>query len=81
MEVYEPVGCGRCFGTGYLGRIGLYEVLELDDEARDVITSGGLATDIRRQAAAAGVDSIRQDGVAKILDGTTSYLELLRVTS
>jgi len=81
MSVYEPVGCGRCFGTGYLGRVGLYEVMQLDDDARDVITSGGLAADIRRQAAARGIHSIRQDGVEKVLDGTTSYLELLRVTS
>jgi type IV pilus assembly protein PilB len=81
LDVYEPVGCGRCFGTGYLGRIGLYEVLPLDDELRAIVTGDGLASDIRRTAADRGIGTIRQDGIEKVLDGTTSYLEILRVTA
>ncbi len=80
MTVYNPVGCGKCFGTGYRGRLGLYEVLVIDDELRELIGAGGSVLDIQRTARAKGVDSLRDDGVAKVLDGSTSYLELLRVT-
>jgi type IV pilus assembly protein PilB len=80
MRVYSPVGCTKCFGTGYRGRVGLYEVLSVDDDLRDVIATGGTVLDIQRMARAQGVGSLRDDGVAKVLDGATSYLELLRVT-
>jgi type IV pilus assembly protein PilB len=81
VNVFEPVGCGRCFGTGYLGRTGLYEVLLFDEEMRDLVTSGGGVADIRRVAAAHGVETVRHDGLSKVVDGTTSHLELLRVTA
>jgi type IV pilus assembly protein PilB len=80
MTVYGPVGCSQCFGTGYRGRLGLYEVLVIDDELRDIISSGGSVLDIQRAARAKGVGTLRDDGVRKVLDGSTSYLELLRVT-
>jgi len=79
MKVYAPVGCGRCFGTGYLGRVGLFEVLPVDDDMREIITSGGVAADIRRAAATANLVRLRDDGVQKVLAGTTSFAELLRV--
>jgi len=81
IDLYEPVGCGRCFGTGYLGRLGLFEVLTVDEELHDSIAGNGTTADIRRIAASRGVESIRQDGIHKVLDGTTSYLELLRATA
>jgi len=80
LRVYSPVGCTKCFGTGYRGRVGLYEVLAVNDDLRDVIATGGTVLEIQRMARAQGVGSLRDDGVAKVLDGTTSYLELLRVT-
>jgi type IV pilus assembly protein PilB len=80
LKVYNPVGCAKCFGTGYRGRIGLYEVLEIDDDMRDLITSGGSIGDLQTAARDAGVDTLREDGMTKVLDGVTSYLELLRVT-
>jgi len=80
FKVYEPVGCPKCFGTGYRGRVGLYEVLVVDDDLRDVIATGGSVLDIQRMARDEGVASLREDGVAKVLDGVTSHLELLRVT-
>ncbi len=80
MRVYGPVGCTKCFGTGYRGRVGLYEVLGVDDDLRDLIATGGTVLEIQRMARAKGVGSLRDDGVQKVLDGTTSYLELLRVT-
>ena len=80
LRVYEPAGCAKCFGTGYRGRVGLYEVLVVDDDLRDVIATGGSVLEIQRMARAKGVTSLREDGVGKVLDGVTSYLELLRVT-
>jgi len=79
-KVYNPVGCAKCFGTGYRGRVGVYEVLVVDDELRDLIATGGTVLDIQRWARAAGIASLRDDGIGKVLDGGTSYLELLRVT-
>ena len=80
MSIYEPVGCAKCFGTGYRGRLGLYEVLDVDDDVREIIATGGTVLDIQRYARSRGVGSLRDDGVQKVLDGSTSYLELLRVT-
>ena len=79
-RVYDPAGCAKCFGTGYRGRVGLYEVLVVDDDLRDLIATGGTVLEIQRMARAKGVGSLHDDGVHKVLDGTTSYLELLRVT-
>jgi type IV pilus assembly protein PilB len=81
LRVYNPVGCTKCFGTGYRGRIGLYEVLVVDDDLRELIATGGTVLEIQRAARAKGVGSLRDDGVLKVLEGSTSYLELLRVTS
>jgi len=80
MRVYNPVGCAKCFGTGYRGRVGLYEVLVVDDQLRDLIATGGTVLEIQRLARSQGVESLRDDGVRKVLEGSTSYLELLRVT-
>lgn len=80
IRAFEPVGCAKCFGTGYRGRIGLYEVLVLDEELRDAVASGANVQEIQHLARGKGVTSLRADGIAKVLDGSTSYLELLRVT-
>jgi type IV pilus assembly protein PilB len=80
FSVWEPVGCAKCFGTGYRGRLGLYEVLPVDDDIRDLVATGGSVLEIQRAAREKGVGSLREDGIAKVLEGSTSYLELLRVT-
>ena len=80
FRVWEPVGCAKCFGTGYRGRLGLYEVLVVDDALRDLVATGGSVLEIQRMAREKGVSSLREDGIAKVLEGSTSYLELLRVT-
>ncbi len=80
FSIWEPAGCTKCFGTGYRGRLGLYEVLVVDDELRDMIATGGSVLEIQRMARAKGVTSLREDGIGKVLAGSTSYLELLRVT-
>ena len=80
LRVYSPVGCSQCFGTGYRGRVGLYEVMVIDDVIRELIATGATVLEIQRAARAQGVRSLRDDGVEKLLDGLTSYLELARVT-
>ncbi len=80
IRVHNPVGCPKCFGTGYRGRVGLYEVLVVDDDLRELIATGGTVLDIQRLAREKGVESLREDAVRKVLDGSTSYLELLRAT-
>ncbi len=80
MKVYAPVGCAQCFGTGYRGRVGLFEVLVIDDDLRELVASGGGVLDIQRVAREKGVASLRDDGVEKVLSGATSHLELLRAT-
>jgi type IV pilus assembly protein PilB len=81
ISVYTPVGCPKCFGTGYYGRLGLYEVMTVDDDMREMIAAGANVNELRAAARARGIESMRDDGVRKVLDGGTSYLELLRVTA
>ena len=81
MKIYEAVGCKRCFGTGYLGRTGIYEVLAMDEELGDMIDRGVPVRELREAARAKGVESVREDGVRKVLDGETSVAELVRVVA
>ena len=78
FKVYEAAGCTRCFGTGYLGRVGLFEVLALDEEMGDMIEEGLPVRELREAARARGVESVHADGVRKVLDGETSTAELVR---
>ena len=80
-SIGRAVGCGRCYGTGYSGRIGLYEVMPVSREIRELILNHGTADNIRDQAAALGVRSLREDGRLKVLQGITTVGEVLRVTT
>jgi type IV pilus assembly protein PilB len=79
VEIYEPVGCVTCNGTGYTGRIGLYEVLVLNDEIRSLILSKASSGEIEAAAVAAGMHRLRDDGLEKARRGVTSLAEVLRV--
>jgi type IV pilus assembly protein PilB len=78
-EIYEPVGCVSCNGTGYAGRIGLYEVLLLNDEIRSLILAKGSSGEIEEAAVKAGMHRLRDDGLEKVRQGITSPAELTRV--
>src|SRR5512139_1391373 len=65
-------GCGACSGTGYKGRIGLYEVMEMTDALRERVLTGATAIDIRRQAVAEGMVTLRASGLEKVRQGLTS---------
>lgn len=79
-EVYRAVGCDKCVQTGYSGRSGIFEILIVDDEIRNLILSTVDSTTIKRKAIEQGMFTLRVDGEDKVIKGETSIDELLRVT-
>jgi type IV pilus assembly protein PilB len=80
LEVYEPVGCARCNSSGYKGRIGLYEVMEVTDEIRSMALQRAPAEEISASAMSNGMRRLREDGLEKVKQGRTSIAEIARVT-
>jgi type IV pilus assembly protein PilB len=80
IEAYEPVGCGRCSGMGYRGRLGLYEVMSVTEEIRALVLQRAPADEIAAVAARQGMRRLRDDGFAKVKTGLTSLAEVARVT-
>jgi len=79
-EIYHGKGCQNCGGTGYRGRIGLYELLVMNDDIRHLVNTGADAAAIRRHAVSQGMRTLRQDALQKLMDGLTTPEEVLRVT-
>jgi general secretion pathway protein E len=80
VTFYEGKGCDKCFHTGYRGRTGIYELMLLDDEIQELIYKRESAGKIKRQALNAGLKTLRMDGARKVLRGSTTVAEVLRVT-
>ncbi|MCA1683234.1 MAG: Flp pilus assembly complex ATPase component TadA [Actinobacteria bacterium] len=80
IEAYEPVGCNRCSGSGYKGRIGLYEVMTMSEEIRRLTIERQSADRIAEVALREGMHRLRDDGIAKVKLGRTSIAEIARVT-
>jgi type IV pilus assembly protein PilB len=80
FTVYKGRGCEKCNNTGYKGRVGLIEVMAIDDDIRELILSGGTAIDIKKKAAEIGMISLRRSGLIKIKDGVTTIEEVVRET-
>jgi type IV pilus assembly protein PilB len=80
VTAFEPGGCSRCGGSGYKGRVGLYEVMAIDDEIRSLAVGRASAERIAEVATASGMRRLREEGVAKARTGLTSFAELARVT-
>ncbi len=78
--VWEAVGCEMCSGTGYLGRIGIFELLTVNTEICKVIIERADAGTIRKMAVQQGMRLLRDDGWDKVRQGTTTFAEVLRVT-
>jgi len=78
---YKPVGCDICGGTGYKGRVGIYQVMPITDEMTRIILKGGNETDIADQARREGVLDLRQAGLLKVKSGQTSLEEVEAVTN
>jgi len=79
--MYRPgPGCAQCKRTGYRGRSGIHELLVVDDEIRALVMKSADAAAIRRAATARGMNTLREDGADKVLEGLTTVEEILRVT-
>ncbi len=80
-QPYGPVGCDHCKGSGYKGRVGIYQVLPITDEMRQLIMRNGSAIDIADQARREGIRDLRQSGLLKVKAGITSLEEIEAVTN
>ena len=79
LEAYEPAGCRRCGGSGYRGRIGLYEVMTITPEIQTMALERRPAEEIRDVAISQGMTRLRDDGLQKVRMGRTSMAEIARV--
>jgi len=80
-QAFGPAGCEECRGTGYKGRLGIYEVMPISDEMRQLIMRGATALDISDQAQKEGIRNLRQSGLLKVRQGVTSLEEIEAVTN
>jgi type IV pilus assembly protein PilB len=80
-EPYEPVGCSRCSGSGYRGRVGLYEVMTVSERIRTLILEHASVDDMVAVALEEGMKRLRDDGMQKVRDGLTSIAEVERMTT
>jgi len=80
FKLFKGRGCGICNGTGYKGRVGLYEVMEISEGIRDLVMVGATAVELKRKALEEGMLTLRMSGLEKIKAGTTSIEEVLRET-
>jgi len=80
IKLFKGRGCERCSSTGYKGRVGLYEVMEVGDEVRELILSGASAVELRNKAIETGMVSLRGSGLQKIREGVTTVDEVVRET-
>jgi len=80
LKVYKGKGCAKCNNTGYKGRVGLYEVMEITDDIRELILIGASALELRKRAVESGMLTLRQSGLVKIKSGVTTLEEVVRET-
>jgi type IV pilus assembly protein PilB len=78
---YKAVGCDRCKGSGYKGRVGIYEVMPVTEAIQNIILKGGSSIEIAQQAQREGVKNLRQSGLLKVKQGMTSLEEVLGCTN
>jgi len=80
LKTYKGAGCKTCNNTGYKGRVGLYEVMEVTDEIRELILIGASALELRKRAIEDGMITLRESGLQKIRNGITTLEEVVRET-
>jgi len=80
LKVYKGKGCSTCNNTGYKGRVGLYEVMEVTDELRELIIIGASAMELRKKAIELGMITLRESGLYKIREGITTIEEVVKET-
>ncbi len=80
FPVYKGKGCSLCNNTGYKGRVGLYEVMPMKEELKELVLSRASTSEIKKEAIRLGMKTLRQSGIAKIKEGVTTIEEVLRST-
>jgi len=80
-DLKRGAGCNYCNGTGFKGRIGIYELMIMNDEIQDMVYKKVSATEIRRAARQHGMKTLREDGLLKVMNGITTFEEVLRITA
>src|SRR5947209_1866431 len=80
LKLYKGRGCAKCTNTGFKGRVGLYEVMEITDDIRELILIGASALELRKRAIENGMLTLRQSGLMKIRNGITTIEEVVRET-
>jgi type IV pilus assembly protein PilB len=80
QKIFEPVGCQRCNGTGFYGRIGVYEIMEISPRLRGLIASRAPTDTIRQVAVEEGMLTLQESARQLVLDGTTSLQEMLSIS-
>lgn len=80
QPTYHGKGCDKCRKTGYSGRLGIYELLVMDDSLRDLVTANPDVTNLRKVCRERGLVTLREDGIQKVMKGLTTVDEVLRVT-
>ncbi|MEI6547892.1 MAG: ATPase, T2SS/T4P/T4SS family, partial [Burkholderiales bacterium] len=80
-KAYRPVGCDRCGGNGFKGRVGIYQVMPITEEIQRIILAGGNAMEIAAQAKREGVSDLRESGLRKVTQGLTTIEEVLGCTN
>ncbi len=78
--IFGSVGCEKCRGNGFKGRMGIFEIFLIDDEVRGMINTGLTTTQLRRRARELGMRTLREDGIRKVLSGLTSGSEVVHAT-
>jgi type IV pilus assembly protein PilB len=79
-KFYYGRGCPRCNNTGYKGRTGIYELMDINDDVRDLISSDASVDDMRNLSRSQGMTSLREAGLKLIFDGVTTIDEVVRET-
>ncbi len=80
VNIYEPAGCKLCNNTGFFGRIGVFEIMEVNEEIRNLIAENGTTEELEEAAKRSGMRTLRQNGIRYVLDGTTSIEEMLKAS-
>ncbi len=80
VTIYEPCGCPKCDGTGFKGRIGVYEIMEVTQSLKTIISKKGSAEDIKNKALEEGMNTLRMCATRYVMEGITSVQEMMRVS-
>ena len=80
VTIYEPCGCPRCDGAGFRGRIGVYEIMEVTQSLKSIISKNGSAEDIKKKALEEGMSTLRMSATRYVLEGITSVQEMMHVS-